>query len=81
MLASPGYSVTPSSKTEPDATLPASYSPAAVPLGYNLSMEQGLYVFSPTPRIFRDFSRFLECVENIAGRLKGVVKVIVPNDW
>lgn len=58
-----------------------SYPPVVPPLGYNLSMEKGLYVFSPTPSIFREFSKFLECVENIAGRLKGVVKVIVPKDW
>lgn len=81
LLASPGYSVTPPSTTEPESTLPAYYPPIDVPLGYNLSMEQGLYVFSPTPGIFREFSKFLECVENIAGRVKGVVKVVVPNIW
>ncbi len=50
-------------------------------MGYNLSMEDGLYVFSPTEAIFQDFTQFLEGVENIAGRVKGVVKVVVPKGW
>lgn len=81
LLASPGYAVTPSSTTELESTLPADYPPINAPLGYNLSVEQGLYVFSPTAGIFREFSKFLECVENIAGRVKGVVKVVVPDVW
>lgn len=44
-------------------------------------MEQGLYVFSPTEAVFRDFAQFLEGVEKIAGRLKGVVKVVIPKVW
>ncbi|KAI9877174.1 MAG: hypothetical protein M1830_004632 [Pleopsidium flavum] len=78
LLASPGYSPTQSLTTEPELTVPAYHPNAEIPSGYNLTMEQGLYVFSPTEAVFRDFAPFLEGVEKIAGRVKGVVKVIIP---
>ncbi len=81
MLASPRYSATQSLTTEPESHLPAYHPYAQVPPGYNISMEQGLYVFSPTEAVFRDFAQFLEGVEKIAGRVKGVVKVVIPKVW
>ncbi|KAI9790414.1 MAG: hypothetical protein M1835_000989 [Candelina submexicana] len=81
LIASPGYS---SIKT---VALPASASSDHVrkllehiPEGYNVSRENGLYVFAPTLKVYRDFSRFLARVEEIAGREYGVVKIIVPKD-
>lgn len=81
MLASPSYSATPLSTIEPESILPAYHPYAEIPPDYNLSMEQGLCVFSPTEAVFQDFAQFLEGVERIAGRVKGVVKVVVPKGW
>ncbi len=69
------------SSDEQKSILPAYHPDAEVPMGYNLSMEGGLYVFAPTEAIFHDFTQFLEVVENIAGRVKGVVKVVIPKGW
>ncbi len=52
-----------------------------IPDDFNLSMENGLYVFSPTATVFKEFATFLGVVEEIAGREQGVVKVIVPKEW
>ena len=46
-----------------------------------LSMERGLYVFTPTAADLLDFGHFLKDVEEIAGRKMGVVKVVVPSEW
>lgn len=43
-------------------------------------VEQGLHIFTPTRAEFSDFERFLEDVEEVAGRETGVVKVIVPSN-
>ena len=44
-------------------------------------VEGGLHIFTPTAAAFRDFARFLKGVEEVAGRKRGVVKVIVPSEW
>lgn len=49
-----------------------------LPVGYNITKDAGIDVFSPTKEVFEDFSNFLAVVEEISGREKGVVKVIVP---
>ncbi|KAI9707331.1 MAG: hypothetical protein M1836_000291 [Candelina mexicana] len=79
LIASPGYS----SSANAAATASASSDPVRkllenIPEGYNVSRENGLYVFTPTLKVYRDFSRFLARVEEIAGREYGVVKIIVP---
>lgn len=60
---------------------PAYLPEGGIPDGFNLSMEKGLHVFSPTANVFEDFPTFLEAVEEIAGREHGVIKVIVPKEW
>ncbi|KAI9836786.1 MAG: hypothetical protein M1819_000951 [Sarea resinae] len=52
-----------------------------VPDGFNMHIDKhGLHVFSPTADVYRDFETFLEVVEELAGREKGVVKVVVPKE-
>ena len=43
-------------------------------------VEQGLHIFTPMRDEFSDFERFLEDIEEIAGRETGVVKVIIPSN-
>lgn len=55
-----------------------------IPEGYNGSffhMEGGLFVFKPTAARFTDFGNFMKEVEELAGRERGVVKVVVPQEW
>ena len=60
----------------------SAYHPSAeIPDDFNLSMENGTFVFSPTKSVLEDFPRFLEVVENVAGREQGVVKVVIPFQW
>ncbi len=63
------------------AETPAYLAGGEVPDGFNLVMDKGLHVFSPTANVFKEFTTFLETVEAIAGREHGVVKVIVPKEW
>ena len=84
LLSTPCYSASPTtleSANSMSGEPPCYLNPSKIPKDYNLSMEQGLHVFSPTRRVFEDFPNFLEIVENLAGRQCGVVKVVVPNGW
>jgi hypothetical protein len=47
---------------------------------YNMTVEGGLHIFSPTADVLHDFDNFLLKVEDIAGRERGVVKVILPKE-
>ncbi len=47
---------------------------------YNMTVEDGLHIFSPTADVLHDFDNFLIKVEDIAGRERGVVKVILPKE-
>ena len=82
LLEKPFYSS--SAKTRRPKALPitpASPLESNVPEDFNLTMDKGLHVFSPTSSVFHDFPNFLKVVEEIAGREHGVVKVIMPKDW
>lgn len=48
---------------------------------YSYRLENGTFVFTPTAADFTNFTKFLEGVEEIAGRENGVVKIIVPQRW
>lgn len=56
-------------------------SSMVVPDGFNLCEEEGVYVFSPTAAALSNFETFLEKAEEVAGRRRGVVKVILPREW
>ena len=57
---------------------PKTLQPPDVPEGFNMHMEKSVFVFKPEAGVFGDFVRFLEVVEDIAGRTQGVVKVVLP---
>ncbi|KAI9724726.1 MAG: hypothetical protein M1812_000001 [Candelaria pacifica] len=81
LIASPGYSSLSAASTHASAS--SDYTRKlleTIPDGYNVSRENGLYVFSPTLKVYQDFPRFLAKVEEIAGREHGVVKIIVPKE-
>ncbi|KAI9812585.1 MAG: hypothetical protein M1827_004574 [Pycnora praestabilis] len=79
LISSPEYNP---DQLEPESGITGSvpaYDPsAAVHEGFNMTMENGCYVFAPTVDVFREFERFLATVEELAGRKAGVVKVVVP---
>lgn len=50
-----------------------------VPDGFNLSMQDDLYVFAPTAARLWNFPEFIAKVEDIIGRKRGFVKVILPD--
>ena len=84
LLSMPRYSAPPTTQdmgtSSPGKTAAYLYG-CKVPDDYNLSMDQGLHIFSPTKSVFEDFPSFLEVVEEVAGREHGVVKVVVPKEW
>lgn len=50
-----------------------------VPDGFNISMQDDLYVFAPTAATLWNFQKFIAKVEDIIGRKKGFVKIILPD--
>ena len=50
-----------------------------VPDGFNIFMEDDIYVFAPTAAELWNFQTFIAKVENIVGQKKGFMKIVLPS--
>ena len=50
------------------------------PAGFNMFMEDDFYVLAPTAAELWDLPTFIAKVENINGRKRGFVKIVLPNE-
>lgn len=46
---------------------------------FNMSMQDGSYVFAPTAGELWNFQNFITKVEDVIGRKRGFVKIVIPN--
>ena len=75
----------PSSQKSRKASIDETYFPSKpVPPGFQGSYhceQGGIFLFKPNAEVFRDFPSFLRVVEEIAGRERGLVKIMIPDEW
>ncbi|MCJ1466551.1 hypothetical protein MMC07_005171 [Pseudocyphellaria aurata] len=50
-----------------------------VPHNFNMSIQDGLFVFAPTAGELWNFQSFINKVEDIIGRKRGFAKIVIPN--